>query len=282
MWFTFHASQFIVWHEAGGTELAGGLMILDETGSTGRADAVRAGVHAAVVAAGELRRASGVSQANRQGRRAVVLADADGPVIEHVASLVRGAGALLGQARVLAPRVDARGVGRTVGVATTAVGLRRAGQFAQLAHHESVLADAMGPVIAHLALLVAFAAGSQQAAGVAAPVALAGQTVGTVVVAGAAGAGQARSLYQRVALRVRQAGRLWHADVALRARAPGLVQDHATKRVDTAGATQRARVHAFQIDAGFLRRTLRVAGALVLCSHRVSVGFTVFFNAFLF
>ena len=134
-------------------------MFLDVAGRVGRAGRIRARIDAAVVAAGEISRAAVIPQADRQRGIAVAYADADGPMVHHLAALVAGTGRFGSDvARVLALAVDARRIRGTVKVLATGRRVRGAGEFAQFVHDEAVLADAHRPVVAHLAALVHLAA----------------------------------------------------------------------------------------------------------------------------
>lgn len=139
-----------------------------------------------------------------------------------------------------------------------------------------MLADAHGLVVAHLAAFVHLAAVLEVGAGIAT---LAGLRVtgesGRAVLIGAAATGLAGPWNDRVASWIRVAGRLRHADVALRTRAAWLVQHDATESVDAAGATQGARVQALCVYAGFLVRTLGVAGTFLFFIFH-SFSFSVF------
>jgi hypothetical protein len=68
------------------------------------------------------------------------------------------------------------------------------------------------------------------------------------------------SLCRRAASRVRQALESRPADVALRARASGLVQDDAAKSVLAAGLSQRAGILTLSLDATLVHRAIVVGG----------------------
>lgn len=215
-------------------------MLLDVAGRVGRASGVGAGVDAPVVPAGLIGRAAAVPQADRQGRIAVANADADGLVVQDLAALVLGTGRLGAHvARVLALAIDAGGVGRTVKVLVAGRRIRGAGELAQFVNDEAVLADAHGLMVPDLAALVHLAAVLEVGAGIAAfpGLSVAGQPGRAVAVRGAADAGHRGPGTDRVALGVRVAGRLRHADVALGTGAAGLVQDDPAKGVDATGAS---------------------------------------------
>lgn len=120
-------------------------------------------------------------------------------------------------------------------------------------------------MVPHLAPLVHVARVTGAETGVAA---LAGprvtrQALRAVAVGGAADARRGSGI-QRVAFRIWMTGGEGHADVALGTGATGLVQNHTAQRVDAAGATETARVHALQVYARLFARALWVAGAFAL------------------
>lgn len=130
---TFQASVLSVGHEARGTELADGFVLLDVAGGVRGTGRLGARVDAPVVTAGELGRAAAVAQADGQRRIAVANADADGLVIEYLAALVLSTGRYGACcAWILAFAVDAGRVGRAVNVAPAGRRVRSAGQLAEL------------------------------------------------------------------------------------------------------------------------------------------------------
>lgn len=271
--FTFHASVFSVWHETGGTELADGLVLLDVAGRVGRARRVGARVDAPVIAAGCVRGAAAVAQANGEGGIAVLQANTDGPVVEDGAALVGRATALVGRVLtgVLAFALDAGGVGGALVVGEAERGVGGAGELAELVDDEAVPADADGPVGPDLAPLVGLAGGHARfvrgrlarIAALAAPRA-AGQVVRAIGVARACYAGQGGSGREGVALGIRLAGRPGHSHVARGTVAAWLVHHHPTQRVYPASPAQRARIQALQVHARFLIRAIQVGGAFLL------------------
>jgi hypothetical protein len=278
---TFHASVLSVRHKAGGTELADGFVFLHVAGRVGRASGVGAGVEATIISAGQISGAAAIPEADRERGVAVAYAYADRPVIHDLAALVLGTGGLgPREAGILALAVDAGRVRGTVEVLAADGGVRGAGELAELVNDEAVLADAHRPVVAHLAPLVHLAAVLEVGAGVAALAGLrvAGEARRAVAIRGAADARHRGPRAYRVALGVRVARRLGHADVALGTGAPRLVQHHPAEGVYAAGPPQGARVQALGVYARLLVRALGVGCALLLCLSRLFVAI-LFFNA---
>lgn len=111
MVFTFHASIFSIWHKAGGTELADRLVLLHVTGGISRTGGVSAWIHTAIVAARQVWRAATVSQANGEGRIAVLGANAHRTMVQNIASFTVWTWLFLSYVTgILTFSIDARGI----------------------------------------------------------------------------------------------------------------------------------------------------------------------------
>lgn len=237
MVFTFHASVFSIWHKAGGTELADRFVLLHVTGGISRTGGVSAWVHAAIVAARQVWRAATVSQANGEGGIAVFGANAHGTMVQDIAGFIGRARSFVSYVTgILTLPVDARGVRRAIKVPRAGERVRGAGQFSNLVDHEAVFANARGLVIPYLTSLVDFAGIpiTQTRIATLACLGMTGEALRTVVVGGATDA-RRRFRIERIAFGIWMAGRVGHADIALRARATRLVQNHSAQSIDPTG-----------------------------------------------
>lgn len=235
--FTFHASVFSIWHKAGGTELADRLVLLHVTGGISRTGRVSAWVHAAIVAARQVWRAATVSQANGEGGIAVFGANAHGTMVQDIAGFIGRTRSFVSHVTgILTFPIDARGVRGTIKVSRASKRVRSAGQFPDFVDYEAVFANAHRFVIPHLTPLVDLASIPRTQTRVAALACLrvAGETLRTVVVGGTTNA-RRRFGIERVAFGIWMTGRMGHADIALRARATRLVQNHSTQGIDSTG-----------------------------------------------
>lgn len=237
MVFTFHASVFSIWHKAGGTELADRLVLLHVTGGISRTGGVSAWVHAAIVAARQVWRAATVTQANGEGGIAVFGANAHGTVVQDIAGFIGRARSFVSHVTgILTFPVDARGVRRAIEVPRAGERVRGTGQFPDFVDDEAVFANARRFTIPHLTPLVDLAGIPITQAWIAtlACLGVAGETLRTVVIGGTTDA-RRRFRIERIAFRIWMAGRMGHADIALRARATRLVQNHSTQSIDPTG-----------------------------------------------
>lgn len=237
MVFTFHASVFSIWHKAGGTKLADRLVLLHVTGGISRTGRVSAWIHAAIVAARQVWRAATVSQANGEGGIAVFGANAHGTMVQDIAGFIGRARSFVSHVTgILTFSVDARGVRGTIKVPRAGKRVGCAGQFPNFVDHEAVFANAHRFVIPHLTPLVDLAGipGAQTRVAALACLRVAGETLRTVVVGGTTDA-RRRFGIERVAFGIWMAGRVGHTDIALRARATRLVQNHSAQSIDPTG-----------------------------------------------
>lgn len=217
--FTFHASVFSIWHKAGGTELADRLVLLHVTGGISRTGRVSAWVHAAIVAARQVWRAATVSQANGEGGIAVFGANAHGTVVQDITGLIGRTWSFVSHVTgILTFPIDARGVRGTIEIPRTSKRVRSASQFPNFVDYEAVFANAHRFVIPHLTPLVDFAGIPRTQTRIAALACLrvARETLRTVVIGGTTDA-RRRFGIERVAFGIWMAGRMRHADIALRA-----------------------------------------------------------------
>lgn len=240
-------------------------MLLDVTGcalgasSSSSSSAIPTGgarVHATIIPAGLVQRASAVPQANRQRWVAVLQAYANWPVIHHVTGLIGAARVLPAPdlTRVLTLAIDTSGIRGAIKVPGAGQCLRGAYQLANVIHHKSILADAHWLPVANLTLLVGLAG---EIGGQAWIATLARATMtrvaGRAIVIRLTGDGWPT---RGIALGIRMTDVLGLADVALGTRAAGLVQLHTAEGIYSASVAQLARVQALQVYARLLIGTL--------------------------
>jgi len=242
-------------------EFANGFVLLDVARSAVRTGIIAAGIDALVAPAGQVRRTAPVPQTDEERGMAVLRADADRLVFDHLAGLalvarVVGAGTLAGAG-------DAGRVGRTLVVGHALRPSGRASDVSGLADDEAGLADADGSVVPDLAPLVGLAGRRVDGARI---LALCDQSVARQV-DGTVDVGQTRQIGGRcvwpgrgaVALRVRLARELRRAEVAFGTGAARTVQDDPAEGVFAARAAQTARVEALRVDARLFVGTVVVA-----------------------
>lgn len=135
------------------TEFTGGLVILNHAGSISGAFLSIAGVLALVSNAGLTRGTSTILQADGDGRIAVVFADADGLVLQHLAFLVGWTHSDL-RARVDACSLPAGLVGWAVSFDSALYLTVRTSEFSELVDDETVFAHTLRLVPENRAPLV--------------------------------------------------------------------------------------------------------------------------------
>lgn len=211
-------------------------MLLHVTGGISRTGGVSAWVHALIVAARQVWRAATVSQANGEGGIAVFGANAHGTVVQDIAGFIGRTRFVSHVTGILTSPVDARGVRWAIEVPRAGERVRGAGQFPDFVDHEAVFANACRPVIPYLTSLVDFAGIpiTQTRIAALACLGMAGEALRTVVVGGTTDA-RRRFRIERIAFGIWMAGRVGHADIALRARATRLVQNHSAQSIDPTG-----------------------------------------------
>jgi len=235
--YVFHASIFSIWHKAGGTELADRFVLLHVTWGISRTGRVSAWVHAAIVAARQVWRAATVSQANGEGGIAVFDANAHGTMVQDIAGFISRTRSFVSHVTgILTFSIDTRGIRRTIKVPRAGKRVRSASQFPNFVDYKAVFTNAHGLVISHLTPLVDLAGVpiTQTRVATLACLRVAGETLRTVVVGGTTDA-RRRFGIERVAFGIWMAGRMGHADIALRARATRLMQNHSTQGIDSTG-----------------------------------------------
>lgn len=128
-------------------------MLFDITRSVLGAGEIIARIAALVTNACKIGRAAAIPQANGNGGGASLNANADRLVIEHLAGLFRRRTRIAHGARALTASGQAGQVGSAVVVDATLNGVGATRHFAGVVQHETMLADAQRPVMAHLATL---------------------------------------------------------------------------------------------------------------------------------
>ena len=277
-----NASVLWIDHKAGRAEFADSFVLFDVARPVFRTGGILARIATLVVDAGHGRRAASISQADRHGRSAVFHADADGPVVQHLTDFVGRSARIAGtNAGTLTPSGNASQVAGAIVVHTAFDLVRSASHLARVVQHEPVLTDADGPMPTDFAALAWIASHVLEDARIltSGQIGVASVILRALAVPGADGDGQRRrpgrglhwtsgrgndgnrSLSRRAAAGVRHALEGWPADVALRARAAGLVQDDVANGVLAASVSQGARILTLAIDARLVHRAVAVDGA---------------------
>jgi len=239
-------------------------VVLDDARGVAGTALALARVDAAVVDARLVGGAAAVLQADGHAGLALLVAHADGLVLQHLAGLAGGA--VAGLAGVLAGVVDAGEVDRTFGVAPAGHLPFRAGQVSGGGDDQLVLASAGGLVAPRHALLVGVANGGVAARGVALPAVAVEACVAVVIVRALLACGGL--LYDRAgALGIGLALDVGLAHETLRALAPWPVQDNPTDGVLSAGRPQGAGILAGATVAGFVQGALVITLASALVSR---------------
>lgn len=280
---TLNASVCWINHKAGRAEFADGLVLFNVTRSVFRTGGILARIAALVVDAGHVSWATAVSQTDGNRSDAVFDTDADGPMVQHLADFVgRRARIARSSARILAPSSNASQVTSALVVHPAFDRIGSAGHLARLVQHETVLTDADGPVSTDFASFALVASHVLEVARIltGGQVGVAGLVSRTLIVPGTGGHdGRSRRPGTTASDRVPRRCYDGHgplscratsgigralvgrpANVALRARTPGLVQDDAAQRVGTAGLSQRTRILTLSLDASLVHRAVVVDG----------------------
>ena len=267
---TLDATVVRISGEAGRTEFADGLVVLDNAGRVARAAEALARVAALELDTSLALGTALVLETDADTRVAVLGADAVGLVVEHLAL-----GALLAEPGLAAGVDTGAGVAGLVGralIVRPAVGLAgRASQLPGRRHHQAVPALALRLVTGHHAVLVTLAA--RVRAGI--------NTFPRLLVAGGGGAavavplaadhdrsggltGGSGAVLGLGALGVGAAADVGPPDVALRTLAARLVQHRPADGAHPARRPQAARVHTPPFQAGRTGRTVEIRNTFSL------------------
>lgn len=149
---TLNASVLWIDHKAGRAEFADGLVLFDVTRPVFWTGRILARIAALVVDTGHVGWTTPIPQTDRDGSRAVFDADANSPVVQHLADFVGSrARVACSSARILATTYNASQVASALVVHSAFDRVRSARHFAGFVQHETVFTDADGPVSSNFA-----------------------------------------------------------------------------------------------------------------------------------